>query len=221
MHIIQPMISTFDDALKHIHTFGRPGALFFDDAPQSFVLSGGSLRHPVWITLTYAVEGHKNFGHYISYECHRLIVRDDRYRTKYHLDPDEHAELKTRMAEFCREHRLRVKVLSQITRRDYLAQAAQEFFAGFDVKWKVYGPRPSRSDRLAIESAAQIVEQWLSRYPADVFIQPEPGQRGKTVDACSAAALRAVLPNIAADIRRLADLDVSPAVGGTVGMETA
>lgn len=57
--------------------------------------------------------------------------------------------------------------------------------------------------RSGAESAAQVVESYLAAYPADVFKQPPAGQHGETVDACSAAALRAVLPSIAEDIRRL------------------
>lgn len=55
----------------------------------------------------------------------------------------------------------------------------------------------------ALELAAQIVDRYLAAYPENIFIPPVPGQHGKTVDACSAAALRAVLPNIARDIREL------------------
>jgi hypothetical protein len=57
---------------------------------------------------------------------------------------------------------------------------------------------------IALEDAARVVEWYLSHYSASVFVQPEPGQHGKTVDACSAAALREVLPHIADDIRKLA-----------------
>ena len=57
--------------------------------------------------------------------------------------------------------------------------------------------------RRAIEDAARIVEWYLSHYSASIFTQPEPGQHGETVDACSAAALREVLPHIAEDIRQL------------------
>ena len=57
--------------------------------------------------------------------------------------------------------------------------------------------------RSGVESAAQVVEKYLASYHEGVFTQPQPGQHGKTVDACSAAALRAVLPSIIEDIRRL------------------
>jgi hypothetical protein len=51
------------------------------------------------------------------------------------------------------------------------------------------------------EKAAKVVDEWLTHYPEDIFIPPQAGQHGKTVDACSAAALRGVLPNLAAAIR--------------------
>ena len=59
--------------------------------------------------------------------------------------------------------------------------------------------------RAGVESAAQVVDQQVEVYPESVFIPPPAGQHGKTVDACSAAALRAVLPVVARKIRQLAD----------------
>ena len=51
------------------------------------------------------------------------------------------------------------------------------------------------------ERCAQIVEDLARHYPEAVFVPPEPGQHGKTVDACSAAAIRGIIPSIAAAIR--------------------
>lgn len=56
---------------------------------------------------------------------------------------------------------------------------------------------------LGLEAALAIVRQYLSYYPENIFPAPLFGQHGKTVDSCSAAALRAVLPNIIADIQKL------------------
>jgi len=56
-----------------------------------------------------------------------------------------------------------------------------------------------------VESAAQVVDKQIEAYPESVFIPPPDGQHGKTVDACSAAALRAVLPVVARKIRQLAE----------------
>jgi len=47
----------------------------------------------------------------------------------------------------------------------------------------------------------RVVEEVLAdHWPADVFTPPEKGQHGATVDACSAAALRAVVPRLRAEI---------------------
>jgi hypothetical protein len=54
------------------------------------------------------------------------------------------------------------------------------------------------------EASAQVVDRYLAAYSIKAFTEPEPGQHGETVDACSARALRCVLPHIAEDIRRLA-----------------
>jgi hypothetical protein len=54
-----------------------------------------------------------------------------------------------------------------------------------------------------VEKAARIVDEYLKAYPPDIFIEPPLGQHGQTMDACSAAALRKILPNIATDIRKL------------------
>ena len=43
----------------------------------------------------------------------------------------------------------------------------------------------------------------MRAYPADVFMEPPRGEHGQTLDACSARALRGILPNIARDIRSL------------------
>ena len=51
------------------------------------------------------------------------------------------------------------------------------------------------------EQCARVVDQWLLAYPEAIFTPPAPGEHGKTVDGCSAAALRAALPNVAKDIR--------------------
>lgn len=83
----------------------------------------------------------------------------------------------------------------------------------------------------ALEEAARAVEAFARHYPPHIFREPEPGQHGATVDGCSAAAIRAVLPGIAAEVRELAaaarlpeggDQDAPPAhESGTVAREMA
>jgi len=61
-----------------------------------------------------------------------------------------------------------------------------------------------RTIDIAIKHVVRVIDRWLRSYPTSVFAQPEPGQHGETVDACSAAALRAILPLVAEDIHALA-----------------
>ena len=58
--------------------------------------------------------------------------------------------------------------------------------------------------RAALLEAAQVVREFVQHYPTDIFIEPLPGQHGRTVDACSASAIRAICPTIANAIDRLA-----------------
>lgn len=60
-----------------------------------------------------------------------------------------------------------------------------------------------RVQRSAIEAAAKIIDGYISAYDPEIFIPPQPGQHAETVSGCSAAALRAVLPNVARDVRNL------------------
>ncbi len=60
--------------------------------------------------------------------------------------------------------------------------------------------RQAAEDRVARRAFA-VLEEYIAAYPVDIFPQPPYGQHGKTVDACSAAALRAVLPNVLRDLR--------------------
>lgn len=53
------------------------------------------------------------------------------------------------------------------------------------------------------ERCAKVVDEYLNAYPENLFPAPDFGKHGSTVDSCSAAALRNVLPNIAHDIRAL------------------
>jgi len=52
-----------------------------------------------------------------------------------------------------------------------------------------------------MERCAKIVDEWATRYPVDIFGDPPKGFHGATTDACSAKALRTILPNVAAAIR--------------------
>jgi len=55
-----------------------------------------------------------------------------------------------------------------------------------------------------LEVAAHILETKLSHYPVSIFPEPPPGMHGKTVDACSASALRIGLRQWADEVRHMA-----------------
>ena len=57
--------------------------------------------------------------------------------------------------------------------------------------------------REAIEKCAEFVESRAAFYPPDIFLPPPPGQHAKSVDGCSAAALRALAPIWADGLRKL------------------
>ena len=54
-----------------------------------------------------------------------------------------------------------------------------------------------------IDEAAKAARDFALNYPTDVFAQPPAGQHGETVDACSAAAIRAMAPIIALKIEEM------------------
>lgn len=143
MRKIEPMINDFDSALGYITMSPHPTAQFWRNFPQCFALHGGSIRHPITISLTYAVHGYRNFGRYYNQECHRLVICDGKYRTKYSLDEygilsgsKEFDECKKRMAQFCREHGLRVELKSKGILDVYDIIAADEYFDGFGIRYR-------------------------------------------------------------------------------------
>ena len=87
------------------------------------------------------------------------------------------------------------KTIPVSLRNDAFAECAQRQFV------VVVAPIIRAAVAAEKERAAQIVDHQLSHYPADVFLEPPPGEHGTTVDACSARALRAILPVVAERIR--------------------
>lgn len=69
------------------------------------------------------------------------------------------------------------------------------------IEWLVEYAQETR--RAALLEAAQVVREFVQHYPTDIFIEPLPGQHGRTVDACSASAIRAICPVIADALDRL------------------
>lgn len=48
-----------------------------------------------------------------------------------------------------------------------------------------------------------VIEEYAEAYPVDIFPEPSAGQHGQTVDACSARALRGILPRVLRDVREV------------------
>lgn len=80
-----------------------------------------------------------------------------------------------------------------------------DWYEAFIVENPMGGPTLFAAWAAGVEASAKIVDDYLSAYPVAVFSEPPAGQHGVTVDACSAAAIRAILPNIAEDIRKLGE----------------
>lgn len=55
--------------------------------------------------------------------------------------------------------------------------------------------------RGTVEWCAMTVLDFKKHYPKKVFKEPPAGQHGKTVDGCSARAIRDVLPAVAEKLR--------------------
>ena len=60
----------------------------------------------------------------------------------------------------------------------------------------------SNVERYRIET---IIKRWRAYYPRTLFKEPPAGKHGKTVDACSARAIREVISGILQDIRKATD----------------
>ena len=53
-------------------------------------------------------------------------------------------------------------------------------------------------DRLG--ECLNAIQECIDAYPADVFIEPPPGEHGQTVDGCSASAIRLAMRKLLARI---------------------
>lgn len=53
------------------------------------------------------------------------------------------------------------------------------------------------------ERCAAVIDEWVKHYGIEIFPEPSSGEHGNTIDACSARALRDVLPRIASKLRAL------------------
>lgn len=68
----------------------------------------------------------------------------------------------------------------------------------------------------ALDSAKELANKFLTFYEDDVFLEPPTGMHGKTVDACSARAIRHILKVV---IRDLGELKRAPSERAEHGAE--
>jgi len=140
MHILKPMVTTFDAALNYIKHFGKPRLYYFNSVFESVVLSGGSIRHHITISLILSYKTFKDFGTWHCQEHKRLVINDAGYRTKYWLEKDEYDELLLKIRKFAEERGLKLKVIYQFyTEEAILERISQLGFSNFEIKKKIRG----------------------------------------------------------------------------------
>ena len=135
MYQLKPMITTFEAALSYIERFGRPKLYYFNSVIESVVLSGGSVRHHITISLITSHKVAKDFGNYHYQEDRRLVINDAGYRTKYWIDEDEYNELLSKIQKFAEERGLKLKVIYQFcTEKTIFERMRQLGFSKFETK---------------------------------------------------------------------------------------
>ena len=135
MHILNPMVTTFDVALMYIEHFGKPKLYYFNSAFESIVLSGGSIRHHITVSLISSYETFKDFGTWHCQEHKRLVINDAGYRTKYWLEKDEYDNLLLKIRNFAEKRGLKLKVIYQFyTEEAILKRIKQLGFSKFEIK---------------------------------------------------------------------------------------
>lgn len=173
MQQIEPNIHTFEDAIEHIANYGRPGALYFIEFPESFVLHGGSVRHPVTISLTFAEHGRKMFGHYSVNEDYRLTIRDANYLTKYALDDaQEHASVKKAMLDFCRKRKLTVRVIPTMFTGEYVESKDRMEFLRAE-RTRLHQALARLADAIERGAGGDLMERYLARQNELASVQVE------------------------------------------------
>ncbi len=135
MHILKPMVTTFDVALGYIGWYGRPKLYYFNSVIESIVLSGGSIRHHITISLITSHKVVRDFGDYHYQEDKRLVINDAGYRTKYWIDEDEYNEILSKIQKFAEERGLKLKAIYQFsTEKAILERIKQLGFSKFVMK---------------------------------------------------------------------------------------
>lgn len=78
------------------------------------MLKGGSIKHPVILTLYKGSSVDRSFGNYRPFEVLRLIVNDAGYRTKYWIEKEEYEMIRQKMREFAHKRDLSLHCHSRI-----------------------------------------------------------------------------------------------------------
>ena len=154
MHELKPMIRTFEAALEYIKHYGRPKLYYFNSAFESIVLSGGSIRHHITISLILSYKTFKDFGTWHCQEHKRLVINDAGYRTKYWLEKDEYSELLSKIQKFAEERGLKLKVIYQFcTEKSIFERIRQLGFSKFEIKKENLKTNDinKRSDKIELE----------------------------------------------------------------------
>jgi len=134
MHELKPMIRTFEAALEYIKHYDRPKLFYFNSAFENIVLTGGSIRHHITVSLISSYKTYKDFGTWHCQEHKRLVINDAGYRTKYWLEKDEYNELLSKIRKFAEERGLKLKVIYQFyTEEAILERIRQLDFSNFEI----------------------------------------------------------------------------------------
>lgn len=128
MHKLEPLISTLDEALAQLRSCGKPHAFIVHGGIDSFGLTGGSLKHPVKVSLIRGTASGRNFGKYYCHDCFRLAVGDGMDRTLYALeDQEEYERIKLQLLRWCAAHQVPIRAFSPTTAPEYVEQYISEF----------------------------------------------------------------------------------------------
>ena len=135
MYILKPKITTFETALNYIEHFGKPKLYYFNSAFESIVLSGGSIRHHITISLILSYKTFKDFRTWHCQEHRRLVINDAGYRTKYWLEKDEYNELLSKIRKFAEERGLKLRVIYQFYTEEAILERIKKLgFSNFEMK---------------------------------------------------------------------------------------
>lgn len=165
IRIIEPYIKTFEDAEMQIRDYGKPAMFFFADVIDALVLVGGSIKHPVAISLIKAMNTNNMFGHYKHVENIRMVIKDGLYRTKYCIDEDDFIGLKASMLNTAIERKITITLRSKNHLPGYIV--------GKGIEWGLFDGRFNlRIPMMADNKAYVQIEKPKVEQPLVVEVQP-------------------------------------------------